>query len=186
MNFSTSLLKSFIIMNFNWLRDHPLRLRDRPGLVQGWESVCWGVLGIPLLENQKIQICFMFYLLIVLIFYDFICSLYFIFTFIGRFVFRFLFSNMSVHEFSKNIKKQIMDVINFKTCQKISISGIIKGPRVHTLLIFGSSKDDPKSIAICREVKICHFWKNYAPPKKQKTLKQQEHQNHRLICLPYF
>ena len=33
-----------------WLRDHPDRLRDHPGLVQGWESVCWGVLGIPLLD----------------------------------------------------------------------------------------------------------------------------------------
>ena len=31
------------------LRDHPLRLRDHPGLVQGWESVCWGVLGTPFL-----------------------------------------------------------------------------------------------------------------------------------------
>ena len=26
--------------------------QKRPGL-QGWESVCWGVLGIPLLENRK-------------------------------------------------------------------------------------------------------------------------------------
>ena len=24
------------------------------GRVQGWESVCWGVLGIPLLENRKV------------------------------------------------------------------------------------------------------------------------------------
>ena len=35
------------------IRDHPLRLWDHPGRVQGWESVCWGVLGIPLLENKK-------------------------------------------------------------------------------------------------------------------------------------
>ena len=26
----------------------------RLGLVQGWESKCWGVLGIPLLENTKV------------------------------------------------------------------------------------------------------------------------------------
>ena len=30
--------------------DHPLRLRDHPGLVQAWESVCRGVLGTPLLD----------------------------------------------------------------------------------------------------------------------------------------
>ena len=29
------------------------RLWDHPGQVQGWDSVCWGVLGIPLVENKK-------------------------------------------------------------------------------------------------------------------------------------
>ena len=37
------------------IRDHSDRLLDHPGRVQGWESVCWGVLGIPLLENKKVQ-----------------------------------------------------------------------------------------------------------------------------------
>ena len=27
-----------------------------PGRVQGWDSVYWGVLGIPLLENKKIKV----------------------------------------------------------------------------------------------------------------------------------
>ena len=31
-------------------QDHPLRLRDHPSPVQGWESVCWGVLGAPYLK----------------------------------------------------------------------------------------------------------------------------------------
>ena len=35
---------------------HSDRLRNHPGLVQGWESVCWGVLGIPLLENKKVLV----------------------------------------------------------------------------------------------------------------------------------
>ena len=31
---------------------------DHPGLVQGWESECWGVPGIHLLENRKVcRIC---------------------------------------------------------------------------------------------------------------------------------
>ena len=34
-------------------RDRPDRLRDHAGRVQRWESVCWGVLAIPLLENSK-------------------------------------------------------------------------------------------------------------------------------------
>ena len=36
-----------------WLQDHSDRLPDHPGLVQGWESACYGVLGIPLLENER-------------------------------------------------------------------------------------------------------------------------------------
>ena len=27
----------------------------RGGLLQGWESVCWGVVGIPLIENRKVS-----------------------------------------------------------------------------------------------------------------------------------
>ena len=34
--------------------DHPDRLRDHPSRVREWESVCWGVLGIRLLENEKV------------------------------------------------------------------------------------------------------------------------------------
>ena len=36
------------------LRDHSVRLRDHPNLMQGWESVCRLVIGIPLLENRKV------------------------------------------------------------------------------------------------------------------------------------
>ena len=35
-------------------RDHQDRLRDHLGRMQGWESVCWGVLGIPLFENESV------------------------------------------------------------------------------------------------------------------------------------
>ena len=34
------------------LRDNSDKLRDHLGLVQGWESVCWEVMGIPLPENH--------------------------------------------------------------------------------------------------------------------------------------
>ena len=37
----------------NWLQDHPDKLRDHLGLVQGWESECWGVPGIPSLSKAK-------------------------------------------------------------------------------------------------------------------------------------
>ena len=37
------------------LRDYHDRLRDHLGWVQGWESVCWGVLGIPLFVNWKVS-----------------------------------------------------------------------------------------------------------------------------------
>ena len=36
------------------LRDHSIRLRDHPNLMQGWESVCWLVIGITLPENRKV------------------------------------------------------------------------------------------------------------------------------------
>ena len=37
--------------------NHPLSLRDHPGLVQGWESVCWGVHG-SLLTLPGDPMCF--------------------------------------------------------------------------------------------------------------------------------
>ena len=39
------------IVNGAW--NHSVRLQDHAGRVQGWRSVCWGVLAIPPLENKK-------------------------------------------------------------------------------------------------------------------------------------
>ena len=36
------------------LRGHSIRPRAHPNRMQGWESVCWLVIGIPLVENRKI------------------------------------------------------------------------------------------------------------------------------------
>ena len=44
------------------------RLWGHPGLMQGWESACWGVLGISSLENRKVgsiwQICVSWFLIL--------------------------------------------------------------------------------------------------------------------------
>ena len=81
------------------LRDHPDRLRDHPGRVQGWESVCWGVLGIPLFENKlhffKFHVCFLFISLVHACSFIFICmSLY-------LFVYFIFISNMWYTSFQK-------------------------------------------------------------------------------------
>ena len=38
------------------LRDHQCKLRDHLGLMQGWESECWCVIGNPILDNEKVNI----------------------------------------------------------------------------------------------------------------------------------
>ena len=79
------------------------RLRDHPGRVQGWESVCWGVLGIPLLENEKYLKCHYVLLSCLCVrFFSFHVWFYcYVYVFIFSFC-SFLFSKMSVHWFSKN------------------------------------------------------------------------------------
>ena len=44
-----------------WGRPRRGRLRDHPGRVQGWESACGRVLGIPLLANKKLKHVFLMF-----------------------------------------------------------------------------------------------------------------------------
>ena len=83
------------------LRDHPLRLRDHPGLVQRWESVCWGVLGIPYLENKNIMYVFTFLFCVSLGYVYFKLVILHLFYFLFTFLFFNIFEHIRARVFRK-------------------------------------------------------------------------------------